>query len=191
LNETSTLTTRYHFEPAVSRFTVQTFATGLLSFAGHNPTFVVRDFEGSVTFENDMIANMRMELIVRAGSLAVTDEVKPSDRGEIEGRMRRDVLDIAAFPDIVFLAAVGTSERIGDGCYRLSLDGSLMLRGYKRPHHTQVELTILTNGIRLKGSTELRISDYRIQPVSALGGMLRLKDEIVLTFDLGAKPEVS
>jgi hypothetical protein len=37
-------TVRYVFDPSVSRFTVQAFATGLLCAFGHNPTIAIRDF---------------------------------------------------------------------------------------------------------------------------------------------------
>ena len=42
---------RYRLDPAHSRFTVQAFAAGMLSFLGHNPTFAVRDFQGEVRFD--------------------------------------------------------------------------------------------------------------------------------------------
>jgi hypothetical protein len=33
----------YRLNPGESRFTVQAFASGLLSFLGHSPTFAIRD----------------------------------------------------------------------------------------------------------------------------------------------------
>ena len=41
------MTTRYRFDPSLSRFTVRAFASGLLSFVGHSPTFAVRQFAGA------------------------------------------------------------------------------------------------------------------------------------------------
>jgi polyisoprenoid-binding protein YceI len=180
---------RYRFNPQQSRFTAQAFATGLLSFMGHNPTIEIRDFEGDVEFEDDMIAKMKLNLKVRAGSLAVADAVKSTDRTEIEGRMRTDVLETSSFPEISYRAEAVTSERIDNGHYRVGLNGSLMLHGLSRPHQTGVELKVFTEGIRVLGKTGLRMSEFRIQPVTALGGTIRLKDEVVLTFDLGARSE--
>jgi polyisoprenoid-binding protein YceI len=185
------MVTRYQFEPKHSQFTVQAFATGLLSFMGHNPTIAIRDFDGVVTFEDEQIAKMPLELRVRAGSLEVTDAVKSSDRSEIEGRMRSDVLETASFPEIEYRATAAKTERIGNGHYRVALDGKLVLRGLSHPHRSQVELTIFKDGIRLKGGTGLGMSDYGIQPVTALGGTIRLKDEVMLSFDLGARPVAS
>ena len=44
------MTVRYRLDPVRSRFTVQAFATGLLSFLAHSPTFGVRDFAGEMSF---------------------------------------------------------------------------------------------------------------------------------------------
>ena len=88
---TGAKTTRYRLDPALSRFTVQAFASGLLSFLGHSPTFVVRDFAGDVEFDEEALPNARFEVVVRADSLHLADNVGPADRQEIEGRMRREV----------------------------------------------------------------------------------------------------
>ena len=53
----------------------------------------------------------------------------------------------------------------------------------------EAELRLYTDGLRLIGSCPLRMSDYGIRPVTALGGSIRLKDEMRLSFDLVALPE--
>src|SRR5689334_12334683 len=128
------MTSRYRFDPTHSRFTAQAFAAGLLSFVGHSPTFAVRDFAGAVEFPDDLIANLRLELTVGAGSLAVGGDVKPADCGEIEGRMRADVLETATFPEIAFRAAAASTTKLTPGRYRVALDGTLALHGVSRPH---------------------------------------------------------
>lgn len=189
MSNASAATTRYQFDPALGRFAVHAYSTGLLSFVGHDPVFTVREFNGWVTFEDDMIARMQMELHISAASLEVTGSLNDSERQEIERRMRTDILDTREFPEIIFQASVASADRIGSGKYRMGLAGTLQLRGYTRPHHSEAELSICADGLRLKGETQLRISEFRIPPVTALGGMIRLKDELTLRFDLGARPE--
>jgi hypothetical protein len=46
-------TVRYVFDKNASRFTVQAFATGMLSAFGHNPMIGIRDFAGEVQFVAD------------------------------------------------------------------------------------------------------------------------------------------
>ena len=47
--------TRYRLDPGQSRFTVQAFATGMLSFLAHSPTFAVRAFRGDVEIDGTRI----------------------------------------------------------------------------------------------------------------------------------------
>lgn len=183
------MTTRYRFDPARSRFTAQAFAAGLLSFVGHSPTFAVHGFRGTVEFPEDRVANLRLELIVPSGGLVAGEDVKPSDRQEIEGRMRAEVLEPARFPDIAYRAAAAGTDKLAPGRYRVTLDGTLELHGVSRPHRAAAELELFTDGVRLRGETGLKMSDFGIRPVTALAGTIRLKDEVKLVFDLAAVPE--
>lgn len=183
--------TRYRLDPRHSRFTVQGFATGLLSLFAHSPTFAVRDFSGVIDFPDGLIANMRLEMTVRADSLDLVNEVKPADRADIEGRMRGEVLETATYPRIGFRAAVVSSERLGQGQYRLRLSDPLSLHGVTRPQQVDAELLLFDDGVRLRGEFPLRLSDYRIRPVSALAGAIKLKDALKVSFDLAAVPEGS
>ena len=99
------MTTRYRFDQEHSRFTVQAFAAGLLSFLGHSPTFAARAFAGTVEFEDELIAKMRLELTVEAGSLAAASDGPGPARREMEDRMRGEVLETSRFPEIAFRAA--------------------------------------------------------------------------------------
>jgi hypothetical protein len=53
---------RYTLDPASSRFTVQAFATGLLSALGHSPTFAVREFTGEWRFTPETFADASFHL---------------------------------------------------------------------------------------------------------------------------------
>jgi hypothetical protein len=89
------MATQYRLDASLSRFTVQAFAAGMLSFLGHSPTFAVRDFTGTLAFPDGGPASLRLQITIRADSLALTDRVSAADRSEIEGGMRREVLDTA------------------------------------------------------------------------------------------------
>jgi polyisoprenoid-binding protein YceI len=180
---------RYRFDPGNSRFTVQAFAGGLLSFVAHSPTFAVRDFAGEVRFDPEAPAATSLWLTVRADSLDLLDPVKPADREEIEGRMRREVLQAGVNAEIHFEADDLTGRRAGDNGYQVRLHGRLTLHGVVHPHDLDAELLYYPDGVRLSGETILRLSDYNIRPVTALGGTIRLRDELRLAFDLVAWKE--
>jgi polyisoprenoid-binding protein YceI len=178
---------RYRFDPAQSRFTVQAFAAGMLSFLGHSPTFAVRDFGGELTIEGATATGVR--LTVRAGSLRLQDEVSANDRREIEGTMFREVLDVERYPEITYAAAALTGGAVARGHYRLHVAGQLSLHGTTWPQPVDTELLVFDDGVRLRGQVPLRLSNYGIEPVTALAGTIRLKDELTVTFDLAGLPE--
>ena len=183
------MTAQYRLDPSLSRFTVQAFATGMLAFLGHSPTFAVRDFTGRVRLEGGTPPRLQLAVTVRAEGLTLVDVVRASDRREIEETMRRDVLETDEYPEISYEAARVSADALAQGRYRLRLDGRLTLHGVSRPHPLDAELLVFTDGIRLQAESALRLSDYRIKPVTALGGTIRLKDELHLSFDIAGLPE--
>jgi polyisoprenoid-binding protein YceI len=100
--------------------------------------------------------------------------------------MRREVLESASYPEIRFEATVVAAEEASQGRYRLRLAGRLTLHGVTQSQEMGAELLVFDDGVRLRGESSLRMSDYRIRPVTALGGAIKLKDELRLSFDLAA-----
>ncbi len=185
------MATLYRLDPAQGRFTVQAFATGLLSALGHSPTFAVRDFAGTIRFEREEIHSMTLELTARADSLDLLDQVRDADRREITDRMRRDVLESSTHPTIIYRSEGASSDPIAPGRFLVRIGGRLTLRGVTGPHPVVAEIQIFGDGIRLLGECPLRLSDYGIRPVTALAGAIKLKDELKVSFDLAAVPEAS
>lgn len=183
--------TRYAFAPDRSRFTMQAFATGMLSFLGHSPTFAVRDFSGSLKFDPDNLEAAALDLTIAPDSLSLLDPVSAADRAEIEGRMRRDVLETSVFPEIAFQADDVAARPAGSGRYRLELGGRLSLHGVAQPYWVEAELLLSDGGVHLRGEEQLSMPDFRIKPVSAVGGTIKLKDQAMLSFDLFGLPEAS
>jgi polyisoprenoid-binding protein YceI len=183
------MTARYRFDPAQSRFQVHAFATGMLSVFAHSPTFGVRDFRGSLGFEGPDYRGMMLDLVVIADSLELEDRVGATDRQDIEGRMRREVLEIATFPELRYEAAGSTPDQVAGNRYRVRVNGRLTAHGVTRPHACDAEILALSDGLILRGEFPLKMSEYRINPVTALGGTIRLKDELVVSFDLACFPE--
>jgi len=184
---------RYRFDPTRSRFTVQAFATGMLSAFAHSPTFAVREFRGELRFETGgpLPEHLAIDLAIPAGAIELQDRVSPADRREIHDRMRTEVLAESAHAEIEYRAADVPCEPLGRGRYRLRLDGTLSLVGVTSPQPVNAELEIFEDGVRLSGRCSLQLSRYRIKPVTALGGTIRLKDELTLSFALVAWPEGS
>jgi polyisoprenoid-binding protein YceI len=184
---TSATTVRYRLGPHGSRFTVQAFATGLLSFLGHSPTFAVREFTGEVGGDPQAWAGGWCVLSVRADSLELVDRVRPEDRAEIEARARREVLETERFPEIRYESTIRTAEAVADDTHRLRLQGRLSLHGVSNPLEFDAFLTTLEGWIGLAGDFTLRPSAFGIRPVTALGGAIRLEDRLKFSFALAGQ----
>jgi hypothetical protein len=178
-------------DPGRSRFTVQGFAGGLLSFVAHSPTFAVREYVGELRWQPDSSGGATLDVAVRADSLELIDHVRPADRADIEGRMRQEVLEVRAYPVIRFEASEIATAPIVANRYQLRIIGLMSLHGVGNRHAIEAELTLYDDGIRLGGEFPLRLSDYRIRPVTALGGTIRLRDELRVAFDIVAFREAS
>ncbi len=48
---------KFALDTNASRFTVQAFATGMLSTFGHNPKIAIRDYAGEIQFAPDTYEN--------------------------------------------------------------------------------------------------------------------------------------
>jgi polyisoprenoid-binding protein YceI len=186
---TGAATARYRLDPGNSRFTVQGFAGGLLAFVAHSPTFAIRDFAGEMSFDPATAGDFRLDLRVLAASLDLLDRVRASDRADIQGRMLHEVLETGRFPEIHYEAAGTPVGAIAPHQYRLRLDGRLTVHGITNSHGVEAQLSVHTDGARLTGESALRLSDYHIHPVTALGGAIRLNDQLRLAFDLVAWKE--
>src|SRR4051794_38245490 len=106
----------------------------MLSVLAHSPTFAARDFQGEVRLDDGAPGRMTLAVVVKADSLDLIDRVSPPDRREIEERMRRDVLETSAYPEIRYAADDVSSNLTGPGRFRLRINGQMSLHGLTRPH---------------------------------------------------------
>ena len=180
---------RYRINPARSRFTVRAFSSGMLSVLGHNPTISIREFEGEAQFVPGTLDSASLRIVIAADSLTVTDDVSAKDRQEIEHTMREQVLETAKYPDINYESTGITSSRIFEGQYRVNIDGKLSLHGVTRDLAITAQVILSDTSLRANSEFPLLQSDYRIKPFAAVGGTIKLKDELKFSFDLVADRE--
>jgi polyisoprenoid-binding protein YceI len=183
-------TVRYLIDTRSSTFFVQASSTGLLSAFGHDPKFAIGDFQGDVEFTpgSANLDDAQLRVRVRADSLGVVNEISDKDREEIERRMNDEVLESNRFPDIYYEVLRVTGSGNGER-YWLALDGELTMRGVTRS--LAVSTRVLMNGASLRASGEflMKLSEFGIAPVTAVGGTIRLKDELKCSFDVVARKQ--
>jgi polyisoprenoid-binding protein YceI len=175
---------RYRVDASRSRFIAQAFAKGLLSAFGHNPRLAVRNFEGEAEFDSAAPHAASLRMKARADSLTVIDDLGEKDRREIERVTREELLEAARYPEIVFQSSTVTARRAAEGRYQARITGELSLRG--APRECVIDAIVTFDGVemRAQGGFTMRLTDFNIRPISVAGGLLKLKDEVQLSFDI-------
>ncbi|HMF56125.1 MAG TPA: YceI family protein [Pyrinomonadaceae bacterium] len=184
-NETAAVS--YRIDASRSRFLVRAEASGLLSVFGHNPTIAVRGLGGDVRFVPGTLASASLLVLVKADSLAVVGDVSEKDRREIDRAMREEVLEAVRYPEIVYMSRSVSANRTAENQYRITINGDLSLHGVTRNRPINAQITVNDQSLLARGEFALRQTDYNIKPVSAVGGTIRVKDELKLSFDISAE----
>lgn len=178
---------RFQIDKAVSRFTVQAFATGLLSSFGHSPTIAIRDYEAEIQCVPDTYEKAYVRVAVQTSEMEILDEMKRDDRARMEQEMYDKVLHVHHYPTALYESHQITVQKLAPNALRADVDGELSFHGTTRSSPLQASVAVIGTTLRISGNFGLRQSDYGIKPVSVAAGTLRLKDELKFIFDLVAR----
>jgi polyisoprenoid-binding protein YceI len=156
-----------------SMLTIQVFKKGLFSGFAHDHQIAAPLSSGTVD-----PAAPSVEVHFDARKLKVLDpDASAGDRAKIQETMLSDkVLDASHFEEIIF---VSRSVKVaGENAY--AVEGDLTLHGVTHPLVLPVSLR---NG-HYTGSVNLKQTDFGITPISLVGGSVKVKDVVEITFDI-------
>lgn len=182
-------TRTYTIVPSESSFRVFVGKTGLFSALAHDHDIGVKSFGGRVVVSEAGAGGGSLEMEVDATSLEVLD-AKPSeeDKKKIFNSMHNEVLQSAKHPKITFKSvSVSDVKSTGNDAYSFVVNGDLTLRGVTKRIAVPVAATITPQQLRAAGKYTLKQTDYGIKPYSAAGGTIKVKDEVVVNFNIVAK----
>ena len=153
--------------------TVRVYKAGVFSALGHDHEIAAPIAGGTV----DSAAHT-VEIRVKAGALKVRDpNVSDKDRAQIQSTMLgSEVLDAASNPEIVFRSTTAAPG----GAASWTVNGNLTLHGQTRP----VTVEVKEAGGHYAGTCRLKQTEFGIVPIKAAGGTIRVKDEILIEFDI-------
>jgi polyisoprenoid-binding protein YceI len=176
----------YRIDPAKSELTVHTEPEGLLGVMGHPLNIAANDLSGNIFLSKENPSQSSVEITVKGVSLSVTDPESEKDKAEIESNMREKVLAVEKFPEISFKSVKVALETGDEKEYKGRIHGELSLHGATRP--LTIPVSIHVKGKNLCGEGEFRIhqTQFKINPFTALGGALKVKDELKITFFISA-----
>lgn len=178
----SAIKTRYAIDSKASQFTVQAFASGLISAVAHSPKIAIRNWNAEVSFLPDSLADAALKVVIQAGSLEVLDELREADRRELHRVMFDDVLETRSYPQIVFESSSVGVEKLKDNLNRVNVEGKLALHGATNSHTFFSQVAFGVDSFRAYGEFTLLQSDYGIRIASIAGGTLKLQDELKFSF---------
>lgn len=184
-----TRTRTYTIVPAESSFRVFAGKTGLFSGLAHDHEIGVKSFSGRVVVPEAGATGGSLDLEIDAQSLAVLDK-KPSeeDKKKIFNSMHNEVLESAKHPKITFKSvSVSDVKQTGADAYSFVVNGDLTLHGVTKRIAVPVAATITPQQLRAIGKYALKQTDYGIKPYSAAGGTIKVKNEVVVNFNIVAK----
>lgn len=104
-------------------------------------------------------------------------------------RKMRDALQADAHPSVRFVLLEATSTADEDGTFTLAATGELTVAGTTQPIAMTVEGTVQDDDtVRFTGSYPMQMSDFGVDPPSAMLGTLKTGDAITVYFDVTATP---
>jgi polyisoprenoid-binding protein YceI len=181
---------RYRLDATASRFRAQAYATGLLAAFGHNPIIAIREFSGDAVLDAGSLEQSSLQVTIKTASFEVENDMSSKDRSEILQTIHDDVLDVENYPEIRYESKSFRGRLVSDARYWIVVSGNLSLHGVTRPLDITTSLVVNGETCRASGEFFVRQSDYKIRPPSAVGGGLKVKDEIKCSFDIVARKTV-
>lgn len=170
----------YRLGPETGRLLVKTGRTGIGRKAGHDLTIEVTRWSAKVVVDTADPGRSSVTATIEVDSLEVREGVgglKPltdSDRADIKKTIRDKILHTAEHPAITF-----TSTEITGTPQSASISGDLTIMG--RTHPVTVHAKADNGSVR--GGATVAQTRWGITPHPALGGALRLADEVQIEFE--------
>jgi polyisoprenoid-binding protein YceI len=179
-------TDTFQFEKG-SQVVIHVGKAGAFGFASHEHV-VAAPVTGSITVDASEPTRSSVTLEAASASLRVTGEGEPAkDVPEVQRVMLSErVLDAGRYPTIAFRSRrVSSKGRVGDEL-SLSVEGELTLHGTTKPCVVAVRVKLNGGSLTAQGTTTITQSEFGIQPVTAAGGTVRVKDVLDVTFAIRA-----
>ena len=182
-------TRTYVIDASASAFQVHVGKSGVFGFAGHTHEVTADRFEGRVDADPDDLARSSVELSFEASGLTVSAQGEPEgDAPKVQEVMAGSkVLDVSRFPAIRFRSRQVSGRRAADGAYELQVAGEVSLHGVSRAVTLPVRVELSGATLTASGRTTLAQRAFGIEPVTAGGGTVKVKNEVGVEFRIVAR----
>lgn len=189
---------RFTVDPAHSVVRIHVFRGGRAANLGHNHVLTVPRLRGVLLLPSaDSLAGARFELMFRLDELAldlpemraalgpawsskVTAEAIAATR---ENMLGEGNLQAARFPEVTLRA-----RQIVGELPKLGVELEIELHGQRRTQWVALQAERTDDAFSARGALVLRQTDFGIAPFSVLGGLLAVRDELLIEFEIQTSP---
>ena len=157
-----------------SSITIHVAKAGLLSAAGHDHWINAPLSSGTLRES----APAHVEFTVETAKMTVKPDPKvdAKTQAEIQKDMEEMTLETKKFPEITFRSS--RVEALAGGQWKV--EGELSLHGVTKP----VSLSVKRTGDAYTAHTVLKQTDFGIKPVTVGGGLIKVKNEVEIDFQV-------
>src|SRR5579862_7883858 len=157
-----------------STITIHVGKSGLLSAAAHDHTVTAPISSGAILESG----TPHIEFRVETAKMTVQPDPKidAKDQATIQTHMEEMTLETKKFPEITFRSS--HVQKLADGQWKV--DGDLSLHGVTKT----ISLTVKQAGEPYTTHIALKQNDFGITPLSIGGGMIKVKNEVELDFQI-------
>lgn len=161
----------------------------------HDWKAAVPDYEGNIQITDDLLKkNLKEGAAVSKAVLKFNVETIDGGRGPSMNKKIKTALQSTEHPQIVFElsepAKITTVSDKKTHQFIMQANGSLRIAGASQSVSLKIEGQRMENGnISLKTEQPLKMSDFKIEPPSAMFGQIVTKDDIRVVFDLVLSPK--
>ncbi len=161
-----------------STITIHVGKSGLLSAAAHDHTINAPISSGTILESGTPHIEFRVET-AKMTVQPLTPKIDAKDQATIQTHMEEMTLETMKFPEITFRSS--HVQKLADGQWKV--DGDLFLHGVTKA----VSLTVKQAGEPYTTHTVLKQTDFGITPLSIGGGMIKVKNEVAIDFQIFAR----
>jgi hypothetical protein len=147
---------------------------GLFSAAGHEHWVTAPIVQGSV--EEGEPSHVAFTFLARKLMVEPDKGLGAEKQAEVQRTMQESVLESERYPEISFRSTSVTKT----GSDTWTLTGVLALHGHSNP----VSATVHKAQDKYVGRCRIKQTDFGIQPVSAGGGLVKVRDELDIEFSV-------
>ena len=183
----------FRLDQDASEVHIFVYRAGALADRGHNHVITAPALEGAVFVPAAGVKDARFDLVIPVDELQVddaevrrslgytfgsevTDDARAGTRANMLGP---GLLDAGRFPHLAV-----ASRAVAGELPKLVITAAVTLRGVTRELLVPVDVQLEEDRLVARGALALRQSDFGIEPFSALGGLLRVDDAVMMEFRL-------